>query len=391
MVPLPFDGLLAFEARLVACWSSSSWYRRRGSLACSFGLLGLRWSEVEVVRPGDVSVDAETLFVRTRKRGQPRTIPVTRDLLEAALAMRGAIAGGDDRVFVTRGGRGMVYQDVRRFVARCTRLAFGRPFSFHCFRHTAAVRVYRRTRDVVAVKQYLGHKSLQWTQSYLASLEVVDVGGPVAFAGGGPAVKPKLFVPAVGELEVKDVQGSGADRLCSENPGSAGGHRCEDQAIPFRHGDGVRLRCKVCSRVLPWPTGSAAASGEVVRLLGEGGGRSLRERETSERSTPAIDAAGLAAEGADCSLRERETWERVQPAIDAAAVAADSVTCDHVQPWCDGDRRPLGTWRVELSGSGRRRVACRVCGRWFGDLAGVDPDVVAKRVARKVARQQRLF
>jgi hypothetical protein len=195
MIPLPSGSVVAFEDWLSVRWSVASWFVRRGSLLCSFGLLGLRWSEVEIIQPGDVDVEAGGLYVRTRKRGMPRRIQAPDRLLAAAVKLRGEVAGGADRLFVRRTGLALMYGDQRRFTFTATKRVFGRAFSFHCFRHTAAVRVYERTRDVLAVQRYLGHRSLMWTEVYLRSLMVIDVGGPVAFCGGGPAGGVRLFDP----------------------------------------------------------------------------------------------------------------------------------------------------------------------------------------------------
>jgi len=135
--------------------------------------------------------------------------------LRWTIDQRRVVKGGDDRSFVTREGRGCRYGDLRRFTLKVTREVCGRGYSFHCLRHTAAVRVYRRTRDVLAVQRLLGHRSLQWTQSYLASLVVVDVGGPIAFAGGGLPAGLRVYDPdgkcrsLVGSVSVKAVAARG--------------------------------------------------------------------------------------------------------------------------------------------------------------------------------------
>lgn len=288
MVPLPLDRLPEFEAWLAARWNWPSWFVRRGALAVSFGLLGLRWSEVEVMRPGDLFEGTGTLYVRTRKRGRPRMIEGPQGLLAAARRMRAEVVGGEERVFVTARGRGMTYQDVRRFVESCTRRVFGRPFSFHCFRHTAAVRAYARTRDVLAVQRLLGHVSLQWTNSYLAALQVVDVGGPIAFAGGGEVGRPRLFDPdalgrraVVRSVAARGKAAAGKDGEVFESDTAAGGggrmrgHVCGEHFMPIKFGgqEGVvSVLCTKCGAVWQWNVGESA---EKARKVKEGPRRSM--------------------------------------------------------------------------------------------------------------------
>jgi hypothetical protein len=49
--------------------------------------------------------------------------------------------------------------------------------------------VYEATRDVLAVQRFLGHRSLQWTESYLRSLVAVDVAGMPGFCTGKPTLR----------------------------------------------------------------------------------------------------------------------------------------------------------------------------------------------------------
>jgi hypothetical protein len=152
-------------------------------------------------------------------------------------------------MFVTRAGTSLTWLGIRRFVERATRKAFGRSYTFHCFRHTAAVRVYRRTRDVLAVQRFLGHNSLQWTQSYLRSIEVVDVGGPVAFV---EHTGPRLFDP----------------------------ESCVDSAVRDRNGDPPSRR-----RI----GGKAAAAGDQDAHTGDLAVKKIR-RAGSQRKTESITA-----------------------------------------------------------------------------------------------------
>lgn len=337
VVPLPGDKLEAFEGWLARRWFDASFYQARGAVACSFGLLGLRWCEVERSRVGDLMPEAPALFVRTGKRGRARTIEANAELLRAAIAMRRRVDGGDDRVFVTREGRGLLYRDIRRFVGRATKEVFGRPFSFHCFRHTAAVRVWQRTRDVLVVQTYLGHKSLVWTQAYLCTLCPPLTGGPVAFSGGGTGAKPRLYDPeGLGELrEVRAV-------ACAKPRGkaAAGGdqeafefderiearrkvkqHDCRDHlTMKFKWlaaERGVASKCEVCGSM--WEFSDEHPTGRMI----------------AEGETPTDRVAEAAKE-------RREKIRQAQS------------RCTHSE------------LRERTDGRGRRSLWCKVCGAFYG-------------------------
>lgn len=346
MRALPDEGLEAFEGLLRSLWSSRDWYRARGALACSLGLLGLRWSEVEVCEGGDLDVDGGRLYVRTRKRGRPRWVEAPEDLLQACLTMRGKVAGGANRVFVRRTGRACNYHDLRRAVERLTTAAFGRAFSFHCFRHTAAVRVYRRTHDVLAVQRYLGHKSLMWTNAYLQSLEVVDVGGPIAFAGGGKA-----------GVRVFDPEGS-----------AVADHVCLDNLRPLRSlRPGWNFgRCEVCQLVWTW---SAADRSDARAIEG-----SQRERE--------VGCKGTKGDRSECENGRKAALSKTRN----GEFAGRKHGSGEASPAAEREKEPPGAVclhpRCVQDGtqSGRARFVCAECGAFVG-FAPVDVEGDAKASA----------
>ena len=199
MLALPMDRVSRFEEFLVGFWRdcSCSWVYRRDALAVSLGLCGLRWEEVSRVRVCDLDPGGN-LDVRSAKGGVRRTIPVGVGVVSALrlLCLESRRQFGEaSPVFCVRcSGRPLSYEQIKRRMREWTKTVFGRPFSFHCLRHTAAIRVYRATRDVLAVQRFLGHQSLRWTETYLRSLEVVEVAGLPAFCGP-PLNGPRLFDP----------------------------------------------------------------------------------------------------------------------------------------------------------------------------------------------------
>lgn len=203
MISLPRGELLdSFGRRLQGCWTrvlrpsctTDQATRARDALAVGLGLLGLRWEEVSrvewrhVVGPPVRSID-----VQTAKGGRRRQVQVGRSWMDACDCLPRFFRDGSVRrrdlldmerrgyVFVTgRGGR-LRREHVGRRLAVWTRRHFGRSFSFHCLRHTFACRVYEETRDLITVQRALGHASLRWTETYLRSMEPVNMDRTMAW------------------------------------------------------------------------------------------------------------------------------------------------------------------------------------------------------------------
>jgi len=177
MHPLPLDGVSVFEERLERTWllRQSSWAKRRDALAIGLGLCGLRWIEVSRARWRDLVVREAIREVRTAKKGVRRRIDVGHSLASSLLQLwigcppRGE-AGRLGLAFYTREGKPLQYETIRRRVGQWTKRVFGRAYSFHCLRHTAAVRHYRATRDVVAVQKLLSERTNPVSEAALGRL-----------------------------------------------------------------------------------------------------------------------------------------------------------------------------------------------------------------------------
>jgi len=189
-------------------WNRRSWASRRDALAIALGLCGLRWIEVSRLRRVDVSPEAAEVHVRSAKGGRYRRIPVgvawvtaMRDVLAVA-ERRWGRRPKQDRLFFTKTGYEVNYTAVRRRCKQWTVKVFGIPYTFHCLRHTFAVRRYHATGgDVLEVSRSLGHQSLQWTQEYLRQIVEFSTDGFPGFVegSGGPALR--LFDPDKAERE----------------------------------------------------------------------------------------------------------------------------------------------------------------------------------------------
>jgi len=199
MIALPLNLVPTFEARLERAWGHRAWCKARDALAISFGLCGLRWNEVSNMRFRDIDEHEGRLVVRSAKGGIRRTLPVGVHIIEAlrCLTIKQRPKGISERLglcFYSRPGQQLRYEHINRRLRDWTNRVFGRPYTFHCLRHTAAVRVYQETKDVLIVQRFLGHKSLMWTETYLRSLTDPGFVGLPTYCTQS-AFKPRLFDP----------------------------------------------------------------------------------------------------------------------------------------------------------------------------------------------------
>jgi len=195
MLPIPKEIAFRLEAALVDARLDRKWSVRRDALVICLGLCGLRWEEVSRVKIRHLGSDG-ALEVLTAKGGVRRVLPIGETLIaemRRLVETRPTLCRGPDVrdgfVFLTSTGHRLPYEGAVRRLRQWTRAICGRAFSLHCLRHTAAIRVYQATRDVLAVQRFLGHRSLQWTESYLRSLVAVDVAGMPSFCTGKPTLR----------------------------------------------------------------------------------------------------------------------------------------------------------------------------------------------------------
>lgn len=196
MFPLPLEGVDEFSSRIERAWLNGRACVRRDALCMGLGLLGIRWIECSRLVLGDLLSERALLHVPSAKGGLARVLPTGHSWMYTMLAVRRLFPNyaADAPLFVTTKGRPLDYQNILRRCRAWTKTHFGRPYTFHCLRHTAAVRHYLATRDVFSVQRLLGHRSLKWTAEYLASLQIVPTAGLPPFVDGGFS-GPRLFDP----------------------------------------------------------------------------------------------------------------------------------------------------------------------------------------------------
>jgi integrase len=164
-------------------WGARSVPIARDALIMGAGLLGLRWIEVSRVRVKDVIEEGNLLRVRTAKMGRRRTVETGKSWGQmAGVIARMQTEKSEERpLFQTRNGTVVKYEQVLRRCKRWTKEATGTEYTFHCLRHSFAVSMYEKGMDVLEISRALGHKSLQWTTIYLATVVPCETAGGIGF------------------------------------------------------------------------------------------------------------------------------------------------------------------------------------------------------------------
>ena len=171
---------------------------RRYVHATLIGLLaatGLRVSEALNLRLGDL-LPGGVLHIRQTKFNKSRLVPIHASVvaaLDAYLRVRATVAGVDDHVFLTVGGRPMGLGAVHaafHVILNKANIAPDRPRRprIHDLRHTFATRALTQcamhredvARDFVALSTYLGHGEIRHTYWYLEATP--DLMGNIAAA-----------------------------------------------------------------------------------------------------------------------------------------------------------------------------------------------------------------
>jgi site-specific recombinase XerC len=92
-------------------------------------------------------------------------VPLSRAVREH---LRSYLQGrGDGYLFIGRDGRALCARLAqRRLTIWCQRAEVERGISPHSLRHSFAIRIYRKTRDLLLVQQALRHRSIASTTVY---------------------------------------------------------------------------------------------------------------------------------------------------------------------------------------------------------------------------------
>jgi integrase/recombinase XerD len=138
---------------------------------------GARASEVVGVNVTDIVLEGASVVTLTGKGGKKRTLPLWPETVAAIapyLNLRSQMANQEDALFLnnqkkrlTRFGlRDIIKRLVRRSPHAAAMLAKG--VTAHTMRHTTAFNLLRATKNLVVVKDWLGHKDINTTSHYCA-------------------------------------------------------------------------------------------------------------------------------------------------------------------------------------------------------------------------------
>lgn len=140
---------------------------------------GLRRAELAALQMGDVSLSARTVHVRHGKGGHSRVVPLSAEackLVGRFLAENGLSSGPLLRSEQSP-QRGISPGTVGRIMEQLATRAGVKVGPYdgvgtHSLRHTMASDVYAATRDVLVVRDLLGHVNLATTERYVSGLNL---------------------------------------------------------------------------------------------------------------------------------------------------------------------------------------------------------------------------
>ena len=139
--------------------------RRDGMLIRLLLGIGLRIGSAISLDVEDIDFGRGELRVRTAKGGRPIDVVMSRAVGEDLRAYLGDRRSGP--VFLARGGRRVSIRHVqRRFDELQTRAAVQRRITLHGLRHSFAISIYEKTRDLLLTQRAMGHRSITSTTIY---------------------------------------------------------------------------------------------------------------------------------------------------------------------------------------------------------------------------------
>lgn len=116
---------------------------------------GARASELLAIEPGDLNDVYRTVRIRGLKGSDSRDVALNKDLYARLRAHANSAEQGGRLFPIAYRRLEQIWRDYRP-VAK----------TFHSLRHTFAVELYQKTKDILKVKRALGHRSLANTMIY---------------------------------------------------------------------------------------------------------------------------------------------------------------------------------------------------------------------------------
>ncbi|MDI6904738.1 MAG: site-specific integrase [Candidatus Bathyarchaeia archaeon] len=124
---------------------------------------GMRSGEAEKLKWTDIDMERKVVYVKPEKRSNPRILNVSNRLI----SMLAKLPRKSEKVFSSLPGIRATFHQSRKLAAE----KLGNPrllqIHLHTFRHWKGTTVYHQTKDILHVKQVLGHKSINKTLLYI--------------------------------------------------------------------------------------------------------------------------------------------------------------------------------------------------------------------------------
>jgi integrase/recombinase XerC len=124
-------------------------------------MTGARASELLNLTVKDLNATMRTVYVKGLKGSDDREVPLSKELFKL---VQGLEADKKGKLFPITYQR--LYQIWGTFAPQKNALEV-RPKTFHSLRHTCAVRLYKKSRDIKVVQTILGHRDLRNTMIYV--------------------------------------------------------------------------------------------------------------------------------------------------------------------------------------------------------------------------------
>jgi integrase len=137
---------------------------------------GIRPVELHNLKVKDVDTDQRTIYPTTAKNGAPRTLKISSNL---NVALQNHInknkLNQNDKLFKgTASNYAHCYVRMRNNLADKLDNQSLKSIRLYDFRHYFATRLYAKTRDILYVKQQMGHKNVETTLIYTQLLNIHD-------------------------------------------------------------------------------------------------------------------------------------------------------------------------------------------------------------------------
>ncbi len=130
---------------------------------------GLRPIELCNLKVKDVDIDRKIIYPTTAKNGSARTLKISNSLKSMIIdhINTGKLNPNDKLFKTTAQNYGKCYRQLRNRLAKKLGNPTLQTIRLYDFRHYFATRLYAKTKDILYVKQQMGHKKIETTLKYV--------------------------------------------------------------------------------------------------------------------------------------------------------------------------------------------------------------------------------